>query len=58
METSLLHFIPSVRWILRPQHVCRGRGGELPPVPRRAGEGGARRAGHQEGQEDRGAEEK
>ena len=58
VAAAVLHLLPAAGRLLRAQHVRGGRGGELPPVPRRAGEGGASRAGHQEGQEDRGAEEK
>ena len=54
VATSLLHLFPSPRRLLRPEHVRRSRGGELPQVSRRAGEGGESSQGHQEGKEDRG----
>ena len=40
METPLLHLIPSLCGVLRPEHVCWSCGGELPQMQRRVGEGG------------------
>ena len=52
MAPDLLHLLPAPRRFLRAQHVRRRRGGELSPMPGRAGEGGEGPEGGQEGQED------
>lgn len=33
MDATLLHLLPADRGLLRAQHVCGSRGGELPQVP-------------------------
>ena len=40
MAVALLRFILAVRGILRAEHVCWSRCGELSPMPGRAGKGG------------------
>ena len=40
LDAALLHLLPPHRQLLRPQHVRRRRGGELPQVPAGPGGGG------------------
>lgn len=53
LDAALLHLFPAHRQLLRPQHVCRCRGGELPQVPAGPGRGGGPLTGREEAQNDR-----
>lgn len=53
LDAAVLHLLPTHRQLLRPQYVCRGRGGELPQVPAGPGRGRGSLTGREEAQNDR-----
>lgn len=53
MDAALLHLLPAHRQLLRPQHVRRRGGGELPQVPAGPGGGGGPPPGGEKAQNDR-----
>ena len=53
LDAAVFHLLPPHRQLLRPQHVCRRRRGELPQVPAGPGRGGGPPAGREEAQNDR-----